>query len=90
MASRTFGWVQDAGSLFKIKPIMVEYVQYERMNNLATQQLISNSLGVGRWANETYLRLCEALGFIEYDREYDDLVISNLGKKLALSNEYEE
>lgn len=90
MASRTFGWVQDAGSLFKIKPIMVEYVQYERMNNLDTQQLISNSLGVGRWANETYLRLCEALGFIEYDREYDDLVISNLGKKLALSNEHEE
>ena len=33
MASRTFGWVQDAGSLFKIKPIMVEYAQYKRMNS---------------------------------------------------------
>ncbi|MDX4028688.1 restriction endonuclease FokI catalytic domain-containing protein [Aliarcobacter skirrowii] len=90
MASRTFGWVQDAGKLFKIKPIIIEFIQYERMNNLDTHQLISKSLSIGRWANETYLRLCEALGFIEYDREYDDFVITDLGKKLAFSTEQQE
>lgn len=85
MASRTFGWIQDAGKLSNLKKIVVDFVNHEKMNSIESQEVIGSSLGIGRWADQTYLRLCEALGFIEYDREYDEFIISELGKKLAFS-----
>lgn len=90
MANRTFGWIQDAGKLSNLKRIVSDFIEYGRMDSLTSQRTISDSLGIGRWANETYLRLCEALGFVEYDREYDDFVITDLGRKLSQSNKNDE
>jgi len=90
MANKSFGWIQDAGKLSSLKPILREFIKYEFMSSSETHGIISESLGIGRWADETYLRFAEALGFIEYDREYDEFIISEIGKKLANSNETEE
>lgn len=90
MSNKTFGWIQDAGKLSNLKIIVKAFIDYEYMSSIDSQKLIGNSLGIGRWADETYLRLAEALGFIEYDREYDEFIISDLGKNLANSSEEEE
>ncbi|PAF53677.1 hypothetical protein BKH42_04990 [Helicobacter sp. 13S00482-2] len=90
MANRTFGWIQDAGKLSNLKGIVSDFIQYGRMDSLASQQSISLSLGIGRWANETYLRLCEALNFVQYDREYDDFVVTDLGRELSQSGKDNE
>lgn len=90
MSARTFGWIQDAGKLSNLKTILKDFVKFESMGTVESQDSISESLGIGRWANETYLRFAEALGFIEYDREYDEFIISDLGKQLSLSTSEDE
>jgi len=69
---------------------MKDFISYESMSVTDSHEIISDSLGIGRWANETYLRFAEALGFIEYDREYDEFIISSLGKQLATSSDEDE
>jgi len=88
--AKTFGWIQDAGKLSNLKKIMRELIKLGSLSSVESQKVFGETLNIGRWADETYIRLVEALGFTEYDREYDEFIITPLGKRLASSTDEEE
>ena len=85
MANGTFGWIQDAGKLKNLKKVIKEFALLDKIGIIDSHKKISEILFIGRWANENYTRLAEALGFIEYDREYDTFSVSDLGIELISS-----
>ncbi len=91
MSKRTFGWIQDAGKLTNLKKVIKEFALLDKIGIIDSHKKISEILDIGRWANENYTRLAEALGFIEYDREYDTFSVSDLGIELiSAKNSNEE
>ena len=90
MSNRTFGWIQDAGKLKSLKKVIREFALLDKIGIIDSHKKISDILSIGRWANENYTRLAEALGFIEYDREYDTFSVSDLGIELIISENSDE
>ena len=90
MSDRTFGWIQDAGKLKNLKKVIKEFALLDKIGIIDSHKKISEILDIGRWANENYTRLAEALGFIEYDREYDTFSVSDLGIELITSENKNE
>ena len=90
MSNRTFGWIQDAGKLKSLKKVIREFALLDKIGIIDSHKKISEILSIGRWANENYTRLAEALGFIEYDREYDTFSVSDLGIELIISENSDE
>jgi len=88
--AKTFGWIQDAGKLSNLKKVMRELIKLGSLSSVESQKVFGETLNIGRWADETYIRLAEALGFTEYDREYDEFIITPLGKELAISTKSSE
>ncbi|MEO0124006.1 MAG: restriction endonuclease FokI catalytic domain-containing protein [candidate division WOR-3 bacterium] len=86
MRSRTLGWIQDAGELNKLRKVVEVFKLSDRpLDIVESQKLVGISLDIGRWADNTYVRLAEALGFIEYNRETDDFSLTELGIDLLNS-----
>ena len=84
MVERTFGWVQDAGRLSSLRKA-VKVFELRRVSALESKKMVRKALDIGRWADETYVKFAEALGFIEWVRETDDFAITDLGIDLLKS-----
>ena len=82
MFARTFGWVQDAYRLDKARAVVEIVAQHRQITHAKLLPLVRERLGIGRWADDNYVRFAHALGFVIYDRSADAFTLSARGERL--------
>ncbi len=82
---RTLGWVQDAQRLDRCRLVVELVGRFRPITFAELLPLVRERLGVGRWADDNYVRFAHALGFLDYDRAADSFALTELGDALLFT-----